>query len=214
MPMLANEWAWQDIAPKGFAIGADYNAWQDISPVGFKPFPEISISRNILVVRLEVDGLKNIEIPASSIQLRLRHVSASYIRVNIPDPVRYTDEILARSDGVMRIFTGYETPASRWLEELIYANIQNVYFTRSDTRNQLTLTGTRFRTYSSPKSVSLNNIFSLRVDDEGKYNVRCALDHFVRPQDTVALSGGESFTVKFISVTIQHDNAWMDVEGE
>ena len=189
--------------------------WTDYAPVGTAVIPVAAPTKDVFIVILKHEGKEDFELPVSTILIRLRDISASYIRVTVPDPLSYTTDILDRINGRMHIYGGMETIASgRLLEELIYANIQNVYFTRSDTRNLLTLAGTRFRTYSSPKSVSLNNIFSLRVDDEGRYNVRCALDHFVRPQDTVALSGGESFTVKFIAANIQHDNAWMDVEGE
>lgn len=194
------------------SVPATAETWQDFSPSAYKPPPAVEASRNILVVSLQADGLDAVLVPAASIQIRFRHVSASYVQVGVTDPLSYASQIVPRLDGRMYIFTGYETSSgATWLEELIYANIQNMYFTRSN-RGSLTLTGTRYITFSDPQARNLDNIFKLRIDGGGKHKVRCAYDNNIRPRDTVTLPDGRSFIVGFMSVFLSGDTAWMNVE--
>jgi len=157
-------------------------------------------------VTIEADGLDEVEIKADSVNLRLRHISATYIRVNISDMLAWADEIIERRNGQVRIYIDEA--------EYIYGNIQNIYFNRSDRKTSLSLAATRFITYSSPQARDLKDIFTLRIDDDGRHKVRCAFDKNVRPQDTVTLPGGQTFTVGFMAAHLGYNDGWLDVEGQ
>jgi len=156
-------------------------------------------------VTVEADGLSEAEIKVDGIQLRLRHVNASYIRVNMSDVLAWADDIVERRNGRVRIYIDEV--------EYIYGNIQNIYFTRSGSKNSMSLVATRFITYSSPVARDLTNLWTLHIDGNGRHKARCAFDGDVRPQDTVTLPDGQTFQVDYMATFLGYDNGWIDVEG-
>jgi len=166
----------------------------------------------VFVVILRADGLEDFELPVSTIQMRIRDVRGSYVRVTVPNPTEYTQEILARASGRMIIFAGEQTAdGQQHLEEIIYANIQNLYFNQGST-NILTLAGTRFITHSNPGEVTLDGVRHVSRDESGRVKVRASVDRFVRPIDLVTAEG-ETFTADLIIHTVLAADAYMDVEG-
>jgi len=156
------------------------------------------------VITVELDDL---ELPVSTITLRLRHISASYIRATVPDPLRYTSAILTRMSERMYIYQDGE--------EIIYANPQNIFFTRGEKSNVLNIAGTRFITHSSPQTVNLSGISNIKKDGLGRFSVDCVFDNNVKPNDTAVLPDDRGqFTIDFINVTITKDQAVMNVQGE
>jgi hypothetical protein len=169
--------------------------------------------QQIFVVVLKADGVEDFELPVSSINLRLRDVRGSYVRVIVPNPVDYTDDILARTSGRMVIYSGYKTADGvRHLEELIYANIQNLYFNQGGNSGQLTLAGTRYMTNSNPKTVELEGASRIAKSEDGKLSVDAPLDFFIRPGDT-ASAYGETFTIDLINCMLSASDARMEVQG-
>lgn len=160
---------------------------------------------------LESDGLDPFELPVSTITMRLRNGGASYIGVIVPNPTRYTREILGRIEGRVRIYGGYQTAAGRHIEEIIYANIQTLYFSEG-AGNLLTLAGTRYVTNASPKAVTLPGVSAISKDSGGRVTVRCAFDLWARPGDT-ATTFGESFEIDLITAVVTKSDAYMDVVG-
>ncbi|MFO8085475.1 MAG: P27 family phage terminase small subunit, partial [Desulfobacterales bacterium] len=164
---------------------------------------------------LRADGLSDLEIPVQTVNVRLRHLSGSYVSVVIPNPRRWTSEILARSDGEMRIMAGFEFSGARWLELLIYANIQSVSFQDSPGgKDTLTIAGTRYITQQDPQSVELEGISRIQKKESGRYVVRCAYNFDVKPTDTVTLPNDDTFTIDLIRCALFQHDAYMDVEGQ
>jgi len=168
-------------------------------------------SQKVFVVIIKADGLPDFEVPVSTITLRLRDGGASYVSCTIPDPTSYTSDILDRIDGRMHIYSGIVIAGIRTLEELIYANIQTVYFDQGS-NNLLTLSGTRYATNSNPKTAALAGVSRISKDDNDRFTVRCSFDPFIKPGDTVTAQG-ETIESDLVIGAITAAGAYMDVEG-
>lgn len=168
--------------------------------------------QRIFIVLLKKEGLDDFELPVHTITMRMRDVKGSYVSCNIPNPMAYTEDILDRTDGRMHIYAGELTAdGERHLEELIYANIDEIYFNQGST-NDLTLTGLRYITHENPIESELEGISRMVLDERGRYRVRCGVDWFVKPTDLVTALD-QSFMVDFINYVITPNDAYMDVEG-
>ena len=188
------------------------SAWHSIAPRTRWTVATVQTRQRIFVVVLRADGLEDFELPVNTINLRLRDVSASYVRVTVSNPVDYVDEIVARIDGRMHIFSRWLTADGvRHVEELIYANIQNLYYAQGST-NVLTLAGTRYITHSSPRAATIEKVSRIARSGEDRVTVRAPLDFFIRPRDVVTAES-ETFEVDYMGCTIQPADAYMDVEG-
>jgi hypothetical protein len=188
------------------------SAWIDYAPRVRWVLPAATPTQRVFVVVLSADGLCDYELPVSTIMVRLRDTDGSYVRCTVPDPVRFTAEILPRAAGRMTIFGGEkESDGTRHLEEILYANIQRIYLDEGNT-NVLTLAGTRYQTFSSPRAVTLTGISQLALSSRGRYTARAALDFFLRPGDRVT-AAGVSFTADLVTLAIRAADAVMTVEG-
>lgn len=168
-------------------------------------------AQKIFVVVLKADGLSDLELPVHTITIRMRDVRASYLNCMIPDPVAYTDAILERADGQMHLYGGELTmDGVRHLEELIYGNVDNIYF-GVGSGNMLTLTGLRYITHENPAPVEIEAPIKIKRD-RGRTSVRSALDFFTKPTDIVTVDG-ESFTADLITRVMTPRDAYMDIEG-
>jgi hypothetical protein len=185
--------------------------WNDYAPRVLWSLPAAIPTRKVFIVTLSADGLAAFEVPVSTITLRLRDTAASYVRCTVPDPLRYTADILPRARGRMTIYGGLATAdGARQLEELLYANIQRIHFDRGTT-DTLSITGTRYQTHANPRAVTLAGVSDVSLA-RGRYAARAALDLFVRPGDTVT-AAGRTFTADLIHITIRAAEASMLVEG-
>ena len=193
-------------------------AWTEPAPAGVIAYPAAlrvpRVLQRIYALVLSADGLPDLEVPASTILMRLRDTDASYVRATIPDPTRWTAGILARTDGQMHIYPGtIDEAGARVLDEsMIYANINSVYFDVGS-GNTLTLAGTRYRTTSAPASRRLDHVFRVAKDEEDHWTVEAAADPALMPGDTIVTDTG-SFVADLVTVTITRDNAVMTAEGE
>ena len=194
-------------------VQTSYGTWDDKAPVYVWSIPATTPRQEVFIIMLKADGLDDFELPVSTISIRRRDVSASYISVTVPNPVQWTSEIIARTAGRMYIYAGYITGEDRHLQEIIYANIQSIYFTQGS-RPILTIAGTRYITHSSPKTVSLPRASEIKKDEHGRYKVRSPLDWYITPNDTAILPDARQFTVDFVGITVAQGNAFMDVQGE
>ena len=204
--------AWIDHAPDGYIYTA--NRWASLStaPRVRWSIPATVPRQRVFIGILRADGQSDFEIPISSITIRLRDVSASYIGCTIPNPETYTDDILARIPGRIHVFVGELFGEFRQVEELFYGNIQNLYFNRGNT-NTLTIVATRFITHRNPVERQVEKVSKLSKDETGKYKIRCAIDFFIKPTD-IATYGDSSFAINLISYTINAHDTFMEIEGE
>jgi hypothetical protein len=220
--------AWQNYAPRWQAPTSTTEMFLDYPPDGFVYIPELWSfgltaprarwtvpatipKQRIFIAVLRAPGLFDFEVPVSTITIRLRDIAGSYIGCTIPDPTRYTTEILERIPGRIHILAGELAGGGRQTEELIYGNIQNIYFNHGGS-NTLVVAATRFITHRNPVISNISGVSRISHDESGKYKLRCATDFFLRPTDT-AVYGDAPFTVSMISHTITGADAYMDVEG-
>jgi hypothetical protein len=188
-------------------------SWRDIAPRTRWRLPALVPRQKVYIVILRAPDLPDFELPVTTITMRIRNVRASYVRVTVANPFDYTDDILIRMDGRMLIMAGEKTnDGVRHIDELMYANIQNIYLSEGQTNQVLTLTGTRFATYSSPGEHWPEKIISIRKDDAGRYQVRTQMDWFVRPGDMVHTDMG-SFESELVSHVVLANNAHTTIEG-
>lgn len=186
-------------------------AWQYNAPRPSWVEPA-ELTQKIYLVILKADGYADFELPVSSILMRLRDAQGSYIRVTVPNPTGYTDAILDRTGGRMHIYGGFKTEDGiRQVEEIIYANIQNMYFNTGGS-NVLVLAGTRYMTHSNPREVSIAGASKITKDEAGRFSVRAPMDLFCRPLDIATVDGG-TFEVDLMTCVILSADAYMDVEG-
>lgn len=187
-------------------------AWCDVAPRQTWLPTESEPIQQIFIIVLTADGEEAFEIPVSTIQIRLRDVSGSYLACTVPNPTKYTTEILARADGKIYLYGGQMVSGVRNLELIMYANTQNIYFDQG-AQNALTVTGARYETHSNPRTVIISNESKVSKGSNGRYSVRTLLDPFIRPNDIITVNG-ETFTADLILCTIKASNAYMDIQGE
>jgi hypothetical protein len=187
-------------------------AWVSYAPRWRWSVPAHQPRQRVFAVILRADGLADYEVPVSTISIRLRDVRGSYVRVTIPDPVNHAEGIVARTSGRMVICAGeLMGDGTRHLEEIIYANVQNLYFDLGR-RNVLALAGTRYITQGPGVDAAPAGVWEISKADDGRFSVRAALDFFLKPNDRVTVAG-ETFVADLISWNITAGNAHMDVEG-
>jgi hypothetical protein len=188
-------------------------AFKSIAPRARRSVPVATPKQKIFIVILRADGLDDFELPVSTLTMRMRSVKASYVRVTVSNPLEQADNILPRMGGRMIIYAGEKTAdGERHLEELMYANLQNIYYSEGRNSSVLTLTGTRFITYSNPVAQTPAKISRISCDDQGRYAVQTIMDWLVRPGDTIHTDGG-SFTADLVSHVALHNNAHTTIEG-
>jgi hypothetical protein len=185
--------------------------WNDYAPRPKWSIPIAIPRQKIFLAVIKADGAEDFEIPVSTITIRLRDVLGSYISVTVPNPELYTADIIARIPGRVHILAGELVNGIDQTEELIYGNVQNIYFNQGQS-NTLTVAATRFITHRNPAAQTLIGVSNIRRDENGRFRVRCATDFFVKPTDTITY-GDISFTADLISHTITAQNAYMEVEG-
>jgi hypothetical protein len=188
-------------------------AFKSIAPRARRSVPVAVPKQKIFIVILRADGLDDFELPVSTLTMRMRSVKASYVRVTVSNPLDQTDNILPRMGGRMIIYAGEKTAdGERHLDELMYANLQNIYYSEGRSTSVLTLTGTRFITYSSPVVQTPAKISRVSCDEQGRYAVHTVMDWLVRPGDTIITDQG-TFTAELVIHTVLHNNAHTTIEG-
>jgi len=211
--------AWQDIAPKSFAIGADYNAWQDIPPATLWSLPANVPTRQVYTVTLRKNALDDLEVPATSLQIRRRDGRPTYVLAVIPNAPVWRDAVQSYKDGDIIIRAGSITgDGTRHLSELTRAGLESIVFDQGVQSASLSLSGYRIHATGNPRPVNLTgiNVYTLQAD--GRIRVRCPVNMFLRPGDTAVFTPGpdepeESMVVEMITILIHHRSQRMDVTG-
>jgi hypothetical protein len=130
----------------------------------------------------------------------------------VPDAATYRGYAEDREGGELIILAGSITEdGTRHLEEIIYANVQNIYFNLGR-HNVLTLVGTRYMTQGPGVDAAPAGVWEISKADNGRFSVRAALDFFLKPNDRVTVAG-ETFVADLVTWNITAGNAHMDVEG-
>jgi hypothetical protein len=171
------------------------------------------IIRYFCILTGSADGTSDLTLPMKSFQARRRAGDPTYLSVVVPG-VAYAADILARSNGFIRIQQAYE----RNKEIIQSATIIEVDFTRADLQEggqsqSMTLTGYKNTTFYS-KPVALSGV-TYRATVNGKYRYRLARPYlFLNPGDTVTFADdGVSFEVDTMSYFIDANSSTVELES-
>jgi hypothetical protein len=145
---------------------------------------------------LHHDALKNIVLPFSSFNMRIRSGADTYMNIVVPT-LRLAEDINDRLvDGdlyIYKIIDGAETAFP-------YVHLDNVSSYIGPVNQSMNLTGYRTFTNSSPVTIPVIGVNYTSVEG-GKNHVRCSLSNAITPGDT-AEYGLLTFIVGLISIAI------------
>jgi hypothetical protein len=191
----------------------DKSAWRDYAPVSSWSLPFATPKRAIFVVTLRADGLADLEVPVSSLQMRRRDGYPTMISCVVPDADTYYDDAAARVNGELIVTAGSATAdGTRHLSELERVTLEDISYDVGVANSSMTLVGYRTETNANPRPVGLTFVTYVGLQADGKWRVRCSINIFLRPGDT-AVCHEASFTVEQIYVWVAADNSWMEVAG-
>jgi len=227
---------WEDFAPRGFTIEQDISTWEDhapsyefalntrnaykdIAPATFWVLPANTPTRTIFILVLRKDALSDLEVPATSLQIRRRDGYPTYVLAVVPDAPTWKDTVEDYKDGEIIIQAGSRTSDGvRHLSELTRAGFDEMSFDQGVRSASLSLSGYRTFTTNNPRPITLTGISSYSIQANGARRVRCPVNMFLRPGDTALFTPGagaseESMVVENITILIDHRNQRMDVTG-
>ncbi len=161
----------------------------------------------------EADGLADLVLPISSFHARIRTGEPSFCEVIVPDVDRFLDPILLRPNGEIVVFKG-----NVFLSGIVnYVEIARVDFTdiaydKGPSSSSISLSGHKETINDIPKIVSLQGVQVESLQKNGKYRVRCGVDFFARPGDTI-LWDDKSIIVDLLSISVNKNIARMEITG-
>ena len=216
---VCNSNAWVDYSPRGFAIVHDVSSWKNIAPASYWFLPANTPSQTIYVVILRKDTLPDLEVPATSLQIRRRDGQPTYVLAVVPDAPTWKDAVEDYEDGEIIIQAGSRTAdGTRHLSELTRAGLDSIVFDQGVKSASLSLSGYRTHTTGNPRPITLNDINVYSLQANGARRIRCPVNMFLRPGDTAVFTPGqgaseESMVVESITILIDPRNQRMDVVG-
>lgn len=157
------------------------------------------------------EGQEDLTIPVSSWQATSQSGGRSaYLQGVIPAASELIEEIAARQDGDLVIYTGYRlSDGSVRSEELLRSRFDTFRYDRGPSRFTVTVSG-----YLSGKPVSsgtrtLKGIRSISMTN-GQRRVRCGIDFFLQPGMTV-VADGQTFTAGYINYFVTEMDQFCEV---
>lgn len=191
---------------------------------GYIPFPTWSISAQaeatatpiyICVLTGAADGLEDLEIPISSFQAKMRDGDPSYISAYIPNIAAWADEINARENGDILIRKGYKfADGTRQLETIAWVDFENLRYDKGANSQTGVIMGHRTESASETgtKTVTLSGVSYKSLQENGLMRIRCSVNLFLRPGDTVIYDDeGSTIVAGYINYIVNTDYAWMEV---
>jgi len=161
----------------------------------------------VLTGDLESPPVSDVVIPAFSIQARARSAAPSYLAVQVS--YQYIDQVLARSNGMMKIYVIADVDGVEQVRELILsAVIDDIRTDRGGRSRTISLTGYKTETVDA-QTIILQNIQN-QGESDGKITVTADIDFYLRPGHTV-IAGDDTFTAGLVSYVISPRKQTMEV---
>lgn len=178
----------------------------DPMPPDWSSSPAQSIYRCYLT-----GGETLLELPIAVFQCRRRAGESTWLTVDIPYYSQaLTADIAARSLGQLVLYAGIrDADGNETMGEMLRAWLTETEITREDGRALIHLTGRIVPTPFSMQTRALRGI-ETRGKTNGRWQVRCAVDTLLRPNDTI-LDGETSFVAGAIMYTISPHTSYMTV---
>ena len=161
--------------------------------------------------RLYVTGTPALELPLSSFSLRMTATGIALSCVSPGATLATVDAIEARDAGELVLYRGIRWSSGiEQLDELARAVLDGIRYDIGSQSGSITLAGSSAVTISHTKTRVLRGI-SYRSEIAGVRRVRCDVDTYVRPGDTVDLGGGETLVVSSITISVSSTSAVMEI---
>lgn len=171
-------------------------------------------SRYYCTITGTADNTTDYVLPISSITTRFKGGEVSTITVVCPNGVDYASEILARSNGGIKIsateiYNDGSEDSSDWPE---YA-IDTIRSDKGARSFSVTLTGRGTRSYPFPKTLYLQGVSYIASQANGETTVRCDLDKDFNPGDTAILPDSTEIVIDAITHIITPTQRYMQLTG-
>jgi hypothetical protein len=163
------------------------------------------------VYRCTLTGTTDLELPISTFQARLRDGTPAYLQVTVPNGSAYIDEVQARTTGEIVVEKGLQFASGyTQYEELSRVDFDSLAYGRGPFNYTMTLSGNKTTTNTAPKTVTLTDVSGVSLQANGNRRVRCGVDFFARPGDTVEWES-TSMTAGLITITVGRGTAYTDI---
>jgi hypothetical protein len=174
--------------------------------------PGNAVLRSVFRVYLILPGEPDLELPANSFQARNRLTTRNYLAVVVPDPLPYIDAISARRAGRLVVKAGFAlVDGTEVLQEIASGVFSDFRYDLGPFNGSATLVGYDYRAPGAPLVRPARGISFRGKDNSGARRVRCELDMYLNPGDTVELGDGETLLVDQVAYTVNASQATMQI---
>ena len=157
------------------------------------------------------DGLDDIELPISSFQSRLRDGTPTYLGVQVPNAVLYEPYVSDRPNGELVVSKGIKYVSGEInYSELVRVDLESVADNTGPKNSTMSLSGHSTTSNPGAKTVTISGIQTTALQADGKRRIRCDVDFFAKPGDTVEWGVAESMIAGLITITVGK-LAYMDI---
>ena len=157
------------------------------------------------------DGLEDVDLPVSSIQMRRVSGRPSYVQVVVPNSLKWGDAVTNRPNGEMIVYRAWlKSDGSLEKHEVQRANQDTIRTDWGARSGKITLTGYKQTTYQNPTTINIGKVSYENISD-GKTLIRTLPNHELNPLDTIQYGEGSSFQVDLISYWISASTQQMEV---
>lgn len=159
------------------------------------------------------NGLSDLILPISSFQSRLRSGDPTFLEVVVPSIVTYSDDIYDRPDGELVVEMVIETPGEdTQYKEIVRVAFDDFAYDLGPKKKTGRISGEKTTTNSETKTVELQNVATVAMQKNGLRRIRCDIDFFTRPGDTVTWgSDGDTMTAGTVALSVGTHTKTMDI---
>ena len=150
-------------------------------------------------------------LPLSSFQAYRRNGVPSYLSCIIPYQIEIPDLIAARQNGEIIVKKGYRLIDGTYNEqEIVRASYDAVAHYKGTGSGSIDLSGYKTTTYNTPAERTVTGVTYENRQKDGKTVVRCDVDLFLNPGDTMDYGTGK-IVAGIIRIMVTDSQAYMEV---
>lgn len=154
------------------------------------------------------DSLPDVDLPMSSWQATTRLAEPDYLSAVVPMSAAIEALITARPHGTLIVRMGIEyATGTIWIAQ-IAAPLDSVRIDQGARSASITLVGYAANALRAPKTITPAGVSYRAAQHNGETRIRCAIDPFARPGDTIDYAGG--FVADSITYVVGVRQAYME----